>query len=343
MNSKPETRNQKLEDLGEFGLIERLKAKLKSNDPTVAVSIGDDAAALKLTEDKLTLITTDMLIEGVHFSRANFTPFQIGWKAMAVNVSDIAAMGGKPQWAVISLGLSSSLSSDYIDHLYDGMKALGEKAGGIVLVGGDTTSCRDLIISIALLGSVEPELLTLRSGARAGDYLAITGTVGDSALGLELLGRSSSRLPLSLRNSCEELIKKHLQPLPRLEEAGRIVKSKLATAMIDVSDGLAGEAKRIAEASGVGIRIFQDKIPVSYSLLQICAHLCLDPLKFALEGGEDYELLFTFSPEQQEEVEAGWGASIIGQVVSESEGIKLIDRSGKVQDMPGQGYDHFKK
>ncbi|MEW5767000.1 MAG: thiamine-phosphate kinase [bacterium] len=347
MNPKPDdpqagAPNPKLKDLGEFGLIEHLKARLKSNDSAIAVNIGDDAAALKLSESQLTLITADILIEGVHFTRDNFTPFQIGWKAMAANVSDIAAMGGKPRWAVISLGLPPTLSSDYIDCLYNGMEVLGNKMGGIALVGGDTVSSRDLIISISLLGLVEPELLTLRSGARVGNYLAVTGTLGDSALGLELLSNSFSTPLPHLKKSADELIEKHLQPLPRLEEARRIVESKLATAMIDISDGLAAEVKRIVEASGVGIRIFQDQVPLSYSLMQICEHLGMDPLRFSLGGGEDYELLFTFPPERQEEIKEGMKASLIGRVVPESEGIKLIDRTGKVKDLPCQGYDHFR-
>jgi len=295
-----------LQDIGEFGLIRRIAEKKKISDKDVVVGIGDDTAVLKYKKNLYLLLTTDILIEGVHFNK-KATPFQIGWKALAVNISDIAAMGGIPKYALVSLGLKKNLSLKFVDEIYQGIRSLAKKFR-VKIVGGDTVASSKIVINVALTGEVEKKYLTLRKGAKIGDKIYVTGRLGDSISG------------------------KHLSFIPRVKEARYLVKNLHPTAMIDISDGLFSDLKRICEASDVGAKIEQKKIPVSREAVS---------LQNALTGGEDFELLFTVSKKYNNLVKsAKFSITQIGEITKR--GIILLDERNKNIHLKETGFDHFK-
>ncbi|MCD5390346.1 thiamine-phosphate kinase [candidate division NPL-UPA2 bacterium] len=312
----------KLKDLGEFGLIKRLAETISINDAQVVAGIGDDAAVIKVDGPKLTLFTTDSLIEDVHFTRPALSAYQIGWKALAVNLSDIAAMGGVPEHGLVSIGLPSQTSVDFVDSLYQGIKDLSDKFK-VNIVGGDTVSSPQLIVNISLLGEVEEEYLALRSGAKAGDKVLVTGDLGGSA--------------------AHRLAGKHLSPQPRVEEGRAIVKRLWPTSMIDISDGLASDLGRICESSQVGAKIWLEKIPVSEKTRQMSEQLGEDFVRLALEGGEDYELLFTAQrvPELTSEMDVS--LTVIGEITDQKGKLSLIDKERKSHPLKSKGYEHFEE
>jgi len=337
----------KLSELGEFGLIERLSKLVPTRGPGVIVGIGDDTAVLETRAGTQLLATCDMLVEGEHFLLDRLTPFQLGWKALAVNVSDIAAMAGLPRFALISLGIPPDLPVEFLDELYRGLAALAANYG-VVLVGGDTVrSRRGLVIDITVLGEVDRGRAVLRSGSRVGDLILVTGQLGDSAGGLEVL----LRLPVKEKSHSPEetaLIKAHLEPHPRVQEARAAVAAGTVRAMDDISDGLAREIREITGASGVGANLWLDQIPLSPALQNLAETWGRSPLDFALYGGEDYELIFTVPAEQAPAVAravedaTGTRTSVIGEIVPPEEGIQLIYPGGERVPLTKSGWDHFK-
>jgi len=330
-----------LHDIGEFGLIERLKAIVASKDPQVVLGIDEDAAALRMASDRITLFTVDALLEGVHFDLSYFTFYQLGWRAMAANLSDIAAMGGLARWALVSIALPPQLTVESVEELYRGMRNLADRYG-VTIVGGDTTGSKSgLAITIALLGEAEEGALKTRSGARQGDVLAVTGALGGSHAGLMVL-----RHPKQLdRQRYTVAVNRHLMPLPRVEEARWLAKHLDVTAMIDLSDGLASDLGHICRLSGVGAEIDAMRIPFAPGLAEVASALGQNPLDWALTGGEDYELLFTAAKEGFEEGvrKAPLPVTVIGKVVSQERGIQLLDSSGRRTAVSGGGWDHFKR
>ena len=312
-----------LREIGEFGLIKLLTGEGLPH-PQVILGPGDDAAILSIG-DKWVLYTTDMLVENVHFTLRTTTPHQLGQKALAGNMSDIAAMGGKPTFALVSLGLPPSLSTEFVQELYRGMAHMAHSHGARV-VGGDTVQSQSLIINVALLGETEPGQAVLRKGARPGDIICVTNTLGDSAAGLALLSANMSGPTL-----------KHLVPQPRVRE-GRLLVG-LATAMIDLSDGLAGDLAHLCTQSGVGAHINKDRLPISEGVLLAAEALDKDPIEWALRGGEDFELLFTLPPGKVPSQIGPSPIHPIGKIVSEP-GIKLID--GETMSTTEGAYDHFR-
>lgn len=314
----------KLKDLGEFGLIKRLADDISINDAQVVAGIGDDAAAIKAGGPKLILFTTDSLIENVHFTCSTITPYQIGWKALAVNLSDIAAMGGVPKHGLVSIGLPPQTPVDFVDSFYQGIKDLANKFK-VNIVGGDTARSPQLIVNISLLGEVEEEYLALRSGAKAGDKVLVTGDLGGSA--------------------AHRLAGKHLPPRPRVEEGRVIVRRLWPTSMIDISDGLASDLRHICESSQVGAKIWSQKIPVSEKTRQMSEQSGKDFLRLALEGGEDYELLFTASPRRLSKLmsEIDVSMTVIGEITDQKGKLLLIDKEGKLHPLESKGYEHFKE
>ena len=313
-----------LREIGEFGLI-RLLTDHNLPHPQVILGPGDDAAVLSVG-DRWVLYTTDMLIEDVHFTLRTTTPYQLGQKALAVNLSDIAAMGGQPTFAVVSLGLPPNTSTEFAEELYRGMAYMAHTHGARV-VGGDTVKSSSLIINVALLGETESGHAVLRNGARPGDVICVTNTLGDSAAGLALL---SANMPGPTE--------KHLVPQPRVKE-GRLLVG-LATAMIDLSDGLAGDLAHICARSSVGAKIEKELLPISEEVLRTAEALNQDPIQWALRGREDFELLFTVPPGK---VPSKIGPSTvhpIGEIVAEP-GIRLID--GETITVIEGAYDHFRK
>ena len=312
----------KLKDLGEFGLIKRLADNISINDAQVVAGIGDDAAVIKTDGPKLLLFTTDSLIEDVHFTHSTITPYQIGWKALAANLSDIAAMGGVPKHGLVSIGLPPQTSVDFVDSLYQGIKDLAHKFK-VNIVGGDTARSPHLVVNISLLGEVEEEYLALRSGAQIGDKVAVTGDLGAAAT--------------------HRLAGKHLPPQPRVEEGRAIVKKLRPTSMIDISDGLAGDLRHICQSSQVGANILLEKVPISEKTRQMSKELGKDSLGLALEGGEDYELLFTASAKKVPELisETDVSVTVIGEITDQKGKLLMIDKEGKPHPLEGKGYEHF--
>jgi thiamine-monophosphate kinase len=328
---------QAIKELGEFGLIDRIKEDTINDTATVVQGIGDDAAVLLPTIRHLQLISTDMLVEDVHFDLATTTPWQLGYKAIAVNLSDIAAMGGIPRHIVISLAMPKDAGFDFVDNLYKGMKEICREFK-VNIVGGDTVSSpHGVIINVAVLGEVEPGRLTKRSGARPGDIVAVTGTLGDSACGLELLGKKD----WEERDFAWPLVTSHLTPRPKVQ-AGQTLAQIGVSSMNDISDGLSSEANEIAAASKVGLRVYKKAIPLSDCLKQAADWLGKSPLHYALYGGEDYQLIFTISPEKSNALqEAGLGLSTIGEV-TERPAVVLVDNDGTEEKLEPKGYNHFR-
>jgi len=327
-----------LRDLGEFGLIKRIRKWTASPNPALVQGIGDDVAIMEIG-NKALLATTDILIEGIHFDRSWIDPYRLGRKSLMVNLSDIAAMGGTPKYFLVSLGLPKHLSLSYISRFYRGIQE-GAKRYRVDLVGGDTSLAEKMTISICLLGEGRTKDLIFRRGARVGDDLFVSGTLGDSALGLRILQGKK------LRATSHRLVEKHLSPCPRVELGKALADHRCATAMIDVSDGLLGDTHHLLEESGVGAMVWEERIPLSRSYRAIIPLDSVDPYQTALSGGEDYELLFTASPRKRETISTLSRAlripiTRIGKILPRNEKLRIVRKNGRV-DLPSRlGFDHF--
>ncbi|MGO0123503.1 thiamine-phosphate kinase [Desulfothermobacter acidiphilus] len=329
-----------LKEIGEFGLIARLTRDLPSASQVVR-GVGDDAAVLDLERTWL-LFTTDTLVEGVHFRWDLSTPADVGFKTLAVNVSDIAAMGGRPTYAVVTLGLPLELPVEKVDEFYAGLREAAEEYE-VILVGGDTTRSGLFFAGVALLGEVEPGRAKWRSSARPGDILCVTGPLGGAAAGLVLLRSREELLPGSL---AQMLQRKYRRPEARLEAGSVLGASEAVHALIDVSDGLASDARHIAQASGVRVNIYRAALPIYPPALELGRRLGLDATQWALFGGEDYELLFTVAPSAVGDTAAalrrvGLDLFPLG-FVEEGEGVWLVLPDGQEEELVLEGYDHFR-
>jgi len=333
-----------LKDLGEAGIIRLVQEKVSPQlSPYIRKGIGDDCAVLETAEGRALLVTTDTLIEGVHFTAQTLSPEALGWKALAVNISDIAAMGGVPRTALLSIALRPDCRAGFLESFTDGLKALADKTG-VILAGGDTVeSPSHVMITITLLGDCSPEHLVYRSGARVGDDVWVTGSLGNAAAGLFLL--MNKKIPEV--SGYKLLVRAHQEPMPRLEMGRALGESGLVHAMIDISDGIAKDLGHICEQSGVGAVVQESSIPMSDELLKLAAEVEKRPLDWALHGGEDYELLFTASSADKEKVVAlttkvlGTPAAKIGTIIQD-EGIWLETEKGK-EPLGLRGYAHFSK
>lgn len=341
----------KLSRIGEFGLIERLRQQLPSPGRLIAVGPGDDAAAVRTAAGTLTLLTADVLVEHVHFDRRIHGFEDIGWRAMAVNISDIAAMGGRPGQALVSICLPDTITVEQVEEIYRGMaRAAGEY--GCEIVGGDTVAApRDLVVSVALTGEVSEGEMVTRQGAREGDLIGVTGRLGGSQAGWAMLRAQLERAAGSedapAAGRWDRIRRRHLRPRPRLRAARALVRSGRVHAMIDVSDGLAGDLKHIADRSGVGAEIEQDRIPIDDQTRWAAEHLGASALEYALTGGEDFELLFTLdagtAPEVLETVaaETGLAMTLIGRIRPREEGLVLLGPGGERRPLLQGGFQHF--
>lgn len=325
----------KLREIGEFGLIGRISSRVADGDG-VRIGIGDDAAAAEPTPGRWLLVTSDMLLEGIHFDLAYTDPYRLGRKSLAVNLSDVAAMGGEPRHFLLSLAVPPGLSVEFLDRFTEGMLDLAREHG-ITLMGGDTCrSSSGLVISVTLHGEQVPELVVRRSGASPGDLVFVTGTVGDSALGLELLRRGERQ---------GWAVDRHLDPTPRVRAGLALAGARLCSAMIDVSDGLAADLGHILDLSGVGARLELARLPLSPSFRELAPRVTPDPSLLALTGGEDYELLFTVPAGRSEEVvpllaEMGLAATPIGEITAGS-GLSVVGPDGGETPVARGGYNHF--
>ena len=333
-----------LKALGEAGIIRLIQGKVSQELPShVKMGIGDDCAVIEISGERVVLVTTDTLIEGIHFTAQTLSAEALGWKALAVNISDIAAMGGTPRTAFLSIGVQPEMEISFIESFMAGFKILAEKTG-IILAGGDTVESPGCAaITVTLLGDCEPEHVVYRSGARVGDDVWVTGPLGSAAGGLFLLQDKE----FAARDGHEALIRAHQKPMPRLEAGKTLAESGVASAMIDISDGIAKDLGHICEQSGVGAVIEEASIPMTRDLLELAAQAEKEALHWALHGGEDYELLFTSSPADKEKVESltascrGVPAVKVGTIVPEY-GI-LLAKQGRRIPLQSGGYLHFGK
>lgn len=333
-----------IEELGEFGLIQRIKERFPSTNNSVLLAIGDDAALFKPTKEKSILVTTDTLREGIHFKKRYATAFDIGWKAVAVSLSDIAAMGGVPKYLLLSLGIPGNISSGEIETLLDGIGQI-MKRYNISLIGGNVSfSIGGLTVDTTLIGEVEKGKSITRGGASPGDLIYVTGVVGKSAIGHVIL-ESHGNIKKE-KNILVPFISSHLRPNPRIREGEIIGSNRLATAMIDISDGLLSDLAHLCEQSRVGALVYSNLIPLPVVPEKLYRLLYRKPLHYALYGGEDYELLFTVKKQNRTRLEETCkkeqiDITCIGEVVPQDKGISMINETGKNVYNAG-GYDHFK-
>lgn len=336
--------------IGEFGLINKLRHKTKKRSKAIKIGIGDDCAVIPNSNCDV-LTTTDMLIENVHFDLRYFSPEMLGKKAIAVNLSDIAAMGGKPLYILVSLGIPTSFQTKYVEELYGGVESMAGIHNCSIIGGDISKSLCGLIINITVIGEIEKNAFISRAGAKTKDKIFVTGVLGDSAAGLDLLKgtcilkKPNGRKPgkASFKN---KIIRKHLLPVPRLEEGEILAKSIGASAMIDLSDGLASDLKRICEESQCGARIFLDKIPLSKAIRLFGKSSKKNIYDYALYGGEDYELLFTINEKKTQRLQKKWQKmkipiTNIGEILDRENGVTLVNSKGKEGPLLKSGYDHF--
>jgi len=336
--------------LGEFGLIAELTKDIKLQHPRTVVGVGDDAAVLDASgEGKRNVISTDLLCEGVHFDLMYAPLKHLGYKAIVVNLSDICAMNATPSHVVVGLALSNRFSVEAANELYEGMRLACERYK-VDLVGGDTTSSRSgLMISVTAFGEVDADKTTLRNGAKAGELILVSGELGGAFMGLQVLEREKhvfkeapgAQPDLS---GFESLLERQLKPEARVDVVEELAKLDIVpTSMIDISDGLASEALHVAAASGCGVRIHEDKIPMGEKMYETARAFNLDPTLCTLSGGEDYELLFTVPQDRFEDVRNHPMFSIVGYMTDDPNERTLITRNGMETELKAQGWDGFKE
>jgi len=343
----------KISAIGERGLIERIR-RLLDRPRHALLGVGDDCAALRLTPDRDLLLTTDILVEQVDFTRKTITPFHLGRKAMAVNLSDIAAMGGLPRAALVVLALPPDTETDFVEELYGGLQEEGRRYG-VEVIGGDLSASSTLMIGVTLVGEVEAGRAVMRSGAKPGDRIWITGGLGASAAGLAAIqagfrlqhDRVEAPYDLSadLETAIHAALERHLYPVPRVREGRALASASVASAMIDLSDGLASDLVLLCRESGVSARIVEDRIPIDPAASVVAQHLGRDPMGMALRGGEDFELLFTSSAHDGEITELfsdNQTVTNVGEIRESGRGYLLLQRTGDEVPLAG-GFDHFRQ
>jgi len=335
----------KIDQLGEFGLIDRIRSSLPEPGPNVVVGIGDDVAVLEGSAESVWLATCDVQVEGAHFIRGSIPPRSLGRKALAINLSDIASAGGIPRFALVSLGLPPDLEVGFIDELYAGLREEGERYG-VEIVGGNISKSRlSMFIDVFLLGETLRDNVVLRSGAKPGDRIMVTGSLGDAAAGVALLLDGTLKAEDSYAATARE---RQFLPTPRVKEGALIGALRQANAMIDVSDGLAGDLGHLCEKSAVCARLEAERLPVRPENRELSQSARGDEWHFALHGGEDYELLFTAPIGRAERLaqritaETGTPVTIIGDILPPDQPNQLVLPDGKAITLGATGWDHFK-
>jgi len=331
---------------GEFGLIRRIKQILPTvHNQNLIVGIGDDTAVIRLGDQQALLLSCDIQIENQHFRRDFISCYQLGRRALAVNLSDIAAMGGTPTFALVSLGLPRRFLLSDFEELYRGLRDEAEQFSTTIIGGNLSHSSENLIIDITILGEAAISNVVFRSGANVGDRIFVTGAPGTAASGLHVLQQFGKEYPHRL----EDIVLAHLQPRARIEFAKKISTSRLANAMIDISDGLASDLRHIGEMSQVGAELYQSQLPLPNHQQEIEKISGQSIVELILNGGEDYELLFTvrldLSTSQLYQIAAHTKVKIteIGRIVPASQGFHLITLNGHKQQMKPKGWDHFQQ
>jgi thiamine-monophosphate kinase len=333
-----------LSQLGEFGLIEHLTKNFDVKNASTIKSIGDDAAVLDF-KDKKVVVSTDLLIEGVHFDLSYMPLRHLGYKAVVVNVSDICAMNAKATQITVSVAVSNRFPLEALEELFDGI-TLASKFYNVDVIGGDTTSSqKGLIISITAIGEANEDEIVYRSGAKENDLLVVTGDLGSAYMGLQVLEREKQVFQVNPNNQPDldaytYLIERQLRPEARHDIKDLLEKLELKpTSMIDISDGLSSEIIHICKQSEVGCNLYEEKIPVDPQFINVCEEFNIDSTTVAINGGEDYELLFTIPMEDFDKIKANPNFTVIGHIVSESEGVHLITRANTKIPLKARGWN----
>jgi thiamine-monophosphate kinase len=333
-----------LSDLGEFGLIEHISKSIELTNKESVKGIGDDAAVIDSGNESI-VVSTDMLAEGVHFDLMFHPLRHLGYKSVVVNLSDIYAMNATPKQILVSIALSNRFSLEAIDEFYSGMLTACERYK-VDLVGGDTTSSKSgLVISITAIGTVPKNKIVYRNGAKESDLICVSGDLGGAYMGLQLLEREkrifmeNPKIQPDLSNN-DYILERQLKPEARKEIIEKLNElNVIPTSMIDISDGLSSEILHICRQSNVGAEIYEDKIPIDPQTYDRAREFNLDATVCALNGGEDYELLFTIRQDDYEKIRAHMDISIIGHITDKNSGVNLVDKSGNVVAMKAQGWD----
>ncbi len=336
-----------LSQLGEFGLIDHLSSEFTSVNQTTLLGIGDDAAVINISDSEAMLVSTDMLVEGIHFNLM-YTPLKhLGYKAVAVNLSDICAMNAIPEQITVSLAFSSKFPLEAIEELYKGIKAACEHYK-VDLVGGDTsTSYSGLTISVTAIGRAKKEKIAYRSGANEYDLVVVSGDLGAAYIGLQVLEREKEVFKANPEiqpdlEGHDYIVKRQLKPEARKDIVEFLNELDVVpTSMIDISDGLASEILHLCKNSKVGCHIYDEKIPIDGATSLAAIDFNLDPATCALNGGEDYELLFTIKQSDFEKIKGNPHMTVIGHIANENDGCYFIDKNGSAITIKAQGWNHF--
>lgn len=336
-------------ELGEFGLIDRLTKNVDQKVDSTEFGIGDDAAVITVSDDTSLLVSTDMLIEGVHFNLMYMPLKHLGYKAVAVNVSDICAMNGVAEQITVSIAVSSRFPIEALEELYDGINTACQ-IYNVDLIGGDTTtSLTGLTISITAIGRAKKKEISYRSGANEFDLLVVTGDLGAAFVGLQVLEREKEVFKANPNiqpdlDGHDYIMERQLKPEARIDVI-RFLKelNVVPSAMIDISDGLASEIMHLCKASKVGCRVYDEKLPIDGKTSMTAIEFNLDPVTCALNGGEDYELLFTVKQDDFDKIKGNPHMTVIGHVTDQTDGMYYVDKNGAVIELRAQGWDHFKK
>lgn len=340
-----------LSALGEFGLIERLASRIRLQHSSSIKGIGDDAAVIDPSAGSgghgmHQVITTDMLLEGVHFDLGYVPLKHLGYKAIAVNLSDVYAMNAEPRQITVALGLSNRFPVEAVDELYEGMHLACDRYG-VDLVGGDTCSSRSgLVIAVTAIGAAVPGDLVYRSGAREHDLLVVSGDLGGAYMGLQVLEREKAVFNGTGAQpdlaGHDYILERQLKPEARRDIIALLKQLGVKpTAMIDISDGLASEALHIARSSGMGVRIYDEKLPIDPQTYATARDFHLDPTVCALSGGEDYELLFTIRQSDYAAIKGNPNLTVVGHMTDAAGGCRLVDKQGGEHELTAQGWDAF--
>lgn len=336
-----------LAELGEFGLINRLTDQIQLKNTSSLIGVGDDAAVLSYPDQKI-VVTTDLLTEGIHFNLMYVPLKHLGYKAVVVNLSDVYAMNATPRQITVSIAISSKFSLESVEELYSGIHLACEKYG-VDLIGGDTTSSlTGLTISITAIGEASDEEITYRNGAQVNDLLCVSGDLGGAYMGLQLLERENEVFKVNPHQKpqfegYDYILERQLKPEARadIKELLKTLNIK-PTAMIDISDGLSSEALHLCKASKVGCSIYEDKIPLDKQTKDFAEELNINPLVAALNGGEDYELLFTVPLASFDVIKKEFDITVIGHITPENDGANLITSGGSAIPLQAQGWNPLK-
>jgi thiamine-monophosphate kinase len=341
-----------IQDIGEFGLIGHLRSVLgESNDDSVLAGISDDAAVYRIDDERVHVLTTDAMIEGIHFDRTFMPMEHLGFKAISINVSDIVAMNAEPRYATVTLGVPQQVPVEALGQLYEGI-AQACRAYGMTVVGGDTTAAHQFTLSVSVVGEAHEEDIVYRSGAQPGDVLCVTGDLGASFAGLKALVENREQLQEKGEENFQPnldrfnyVIQRHLAPPAQLKAIRDWAEHGIRPhALIDISDGLASEVNHICEASGVGALVHSDKLPLAQETMEAAKHFGEDVDVYALFGGEDYELLFALPEEELDKLSdlPSDAFFVVGTVTEKDEGVLIEQPSGETVPLRPGGFDHFR-